>query len=262
MNTRRLTKKYKHKSRSKKSRRRGKTRRRGKSRRRVLKGGVIPRGVLVSRTSSRSRFRPSSGSVNRTSGSSRFRPSSGSVRPGSVRPGISKVSCCDKVNIANRKRVINSINNNFHFNDVYDRLMLIGQGDLPNAIESMKLAYITRTTLQPSGAYLNMNGLKFVNYLHSKYKYTTTNEEKEKIKSIISLFDQYGMSHGIRISDLPIVQGQVSEKYFACYKDLYEEIYKKLFPRGNNDYYPVSLSAIPLYCKPHLQTVHEDGDDE
>ncbi len=38
MNTRRLTKKYKHKSRSKKSRRRGRTRRRG---RRVLKGGEL-----------------------------------------------------------------------------------------------------------------------------------------------------------------------------------------------------------------------------
>jgi hypothetical protein len=261
MNTRRLTKKYKYKSRNKKTRRNRKSRRSGKTRRRVLKGG-LPSVSRASSRSSRSSVVPRGFIVNRTSGSSRFRPSSSSVRPGSVRPGISKVSCCDKVNIANRKRVINSINNNFHFNDVYNRLMLIEQGDLPNAIESMKLAYITRTTLQPSGAYLNMNGLKFVNYLHGKYKYTTIDEEKEKIKSIISLFDQYGMSHGIRISDLPIVQGQVSEKYFACYKDLYEEIYKKLFPRGNNDYYPVSLSAIPLYCKPRLQTVHEDGDEE
>jgi len=262
MNTRCLTKKYKYKSRSKKTRRNRKSRRSGKTRRRVLKGGL----PSVSRASSRSSVSgiPRGFIVNRTSGSSRFRPSSGSVRPGSVRPGISKVSCCDKVNIANRKRVINSINsinNNFHFNDVYNMLMLIEQGDLPNAIESMKFAYITRTTLQPSGAYLNMNGLKFVNYLHGKYK-SADDETKEKIKSIISLFDQYGMSHGIRISDLPIVQGQVSEKYFACYKDLYEEIYKKLFPRGNNDYYPVSLSAIPLYCKPRLQTVHEDGDEE
>ena len=228
MNTRRLTKKYKHKSRSKKNR---------KSRRRVLKGGV--RSV-----------RPSSSSG---------RPSRG--RPSSSSAVVFKVSCCDKVNIANRNRVINSINNNFHFNDVYNKLMGIEPGDLPSTIESMKLEYTARTTLQPSRAYLNMNGLKFVNYLHGKYQHSNTTN-KEKIRSIISFFDQYGMSHGIRISDLPIVQGQVSEKYFACYKDLYEEIYKKLFPRGNNDYYPVSLSAIPLYCKPRLQPVREYDDEQ
>ena len=210
-----------------------------------MKGGVIPRGIVIRRTSGRS---------------------SASVRHSSVRPsvsGISKVSCCDKVNIANRKRVLNSINNNFHFNDVYNELMNNTPVEqLPSAIERMKLGYVARTTLQPSEAYLNMNGLKFVNYLHGKYQHRdTTEEEKQQIRSIISLFDQYGMSHGIRISDLPIVQGQVSEKYFACYKDLYEEIYKKLFPRGNIDYYPVSLSAIPLYCKPRLQTVHEDDNE-
>lgn len=243
MNTRRLTKKYKHKSRS-----RNKSR---KTRKRVLKGGVPSRGLIVS-----SSVRPSRGVVVSSSG----RPSSG--RPSSSSSaGVFKVSCCDKVNIANRKRVINSINNNFHFNDVYDGLMRTKQDDLPSTIESMKWEYITKTTLEPSRAYLNMKGLKFVNYLHGKYQHSNTTD-KEKIRSIISLFDQYGMSHGIRISDLPIVQGQVSEKYFACYKDLYEEIYKKLFPRGNNDYYPVSLSAIPLYCKPRLQTVHEDDDKQ
>jgi hypothetical protein len=229
--------------------------RRGKTRRRVLKGGV--RSVRPS-SGIPSSVRPSSSSgvvVSRSSG----RPSSG--RPSSSSAVVFKVSCCGKVNIANRKSVINSINNNFHFNDVYNRLMGIKQDDLPSTIESMKLEYTAKTTLEPSRAYLNMKGLKFVNYLHGKYQHSNPTD-KEKIRSIISLFDQYGMSHGIRISDLHIVQGQVSEKYFACYKDLYEEIYKKLFPRGNNDYYPVSLSAIPLYCKPRLQTVREDDDEQ
>lgn len=241
MNTRRLTKKYKHKSRSrnksKKTRKSSKTRKTSKTRRRVLKGGAPSVSHSVSHS---------------------VRPSS--VRPSSSSAVVFKVSCCDKVNIANRESVINSINNNFHFNDVYNRLMGIKQDDLPSTIESMKLEYITRTTIKPSRAYLNMNGLKFVNYLHGKYQHSNTTD-KEKIRSIISFFDQYGMSHGIRISDLPIVQRQVSEKYFACYKDLYEEIYKKLFPRGNNDYYPVSLSAIPLYCNPRLQPVREDDDE-
>ena len=244
MNTRRLTKKYKHKSRSKK------TRKSRKTRRRVLKGGVSH----SVRPSSRASSRPSSDiTVSRTSG-----------RGSSIRPsvsGISKVSCCDKVNIANRKIVINSINNNFHFNDVYNKLMNTDVKHLPSTIESMKLGYTAETTLEPSRAYLNMKGLKFVNYLYGKYQHSNTND-KEKIRSIISLFDQYGMSHGIRNYDLPIVEGQVDKRYFACYKDLYEEIYKKLFPRGNNDYYPVSLSAIPLYCKPRLQTVHEDIDEQ
>jgi hypothetical protein len=243
MNIRRLTKKYKHKSRSRnKSRKTRKSRKSRKTRRRVLKGGA-PKVKLSS-------VRPSSG-----------RPSRGRPSSSSSSAVVFKVSCCDKVNIANRNRVINSINNNFHFNDVYKELMLTEQDDLPSTIESMKWEYITRTTIKPSRAYLNMNGLKFVNYLHGKYQHSNTTD-KEKIRSIISFFDQYGMSHGIRISDLPIVQGQVSEKYFACYKDLYEEIYKKLFPRGNNDYYPVSLSAIPLYCKPRLQTMHEVDDEQ
>jgi len=254
MNTRRLTKKYKHKSRSKKTRR---NRRSRKTRRRVLKGGVPPRGFVFRSSRASDSVIPSVIPSVRHSVIPSVRPSSSSSSA-----GVFKVSCCDKVNIANRKKVINSINNNFHFNDVYNKLMRIGEGDLPSTIESMKLGYTAGTTLQPSRAYLNMNGLKLINYLRNKYKYTTDEETKEKIRTIISLFDQYGMSHGIRLSDLPIVQGQVSEKYFACYKDLYEEIYKKLFPRGNNDYYPVSLSAIPLYCKPRLQTVREDDDKQ
>jgi hypothetical protein len=215
-----------------------------------MKGGghsVIRRS---SRASSRASSRPNSGII----------VSRASSRASSIRPsvsGISKVSCCDNVNLRKRRKIIDSINN-FNLKDFYDNLLEIPLNKLPYTIESMKLGYTAETTLEPSRAYLNMKGLKFVNYLYGKYQHATSNEEKNKIKSIISLFDQYGMSHGIRNSDLPIVEGQVDKRYFACYKDLYEEIYKKLFPRGNNDYYPVSLSAIPLYCKPRLQTVRED----
>jgi len=249
MNTRRLTKKYKHKSRSKKNRKNRKTRRR------VLKGGAP--GVRPSR----GRLRPIRGvvvsssvgvGVRRTSDSVGVRPSSSA--------GVFKVSCCDNVHLHNRRKIIDSINN-FHLKDFYENLYNTDLNELSSTIESVKEMYITRTTLQPSGAYLNMNGLKLINYLRNKYKYTTDEETKEKIRTIISLFDQYGMSHGIRLSDLPIVQGQVSKKYFACYKKLYKEIYDKLFPGGNDDYYPVSLSAIPLYCKNHLPTIAEGGDE-
>ena len=223
MNTRRLTKKYKHKSRSnrsKKSRKTRKTRRRG---RRIMKGGVIPRGIVVSRRSGRS--------------SASVRPSSASVRP-SV-SGISKLPKLD-------------------FKCFYNKLMKTNISNLPSTIECEKDNYVCNTTFQtfqPKGAYLNMTGLKFVNYLRDRYKNVTPDEQK-KIRTIVSLFDQCSMSQGIRISDLPIVQGQVSEKYFACYKDLYEEIYKKLFPNGNSECFPVSTSAI-IHRKPRLQTVHK-----
>jgi hypothetical protein len=220
MNTRRLTKKYKHKSRSNRSKRRRRTRRRG---RRVLKGGVIPRGVVVRRSSGNS--------------SASVRPSSASIRP-SV-SGISKLPKLD-------------------FKCFYNKLMKTNISNLPSTIECEKDNYVCNTTFQtfqPKGAYLNMTGLKFVNYLRDRYKNVTPDEQK-KIRTIVSLFDQCSMSQGIRISDLPIVQGQVSEKYFACYKDLYEEIYKKLFPNGNSECFPVSTSAI-IHRKHRLQTVHE-----
>lgn len=235
MNTRRLTKKYKHKSRSnrsRKSRRSGKTRRRG---RRIMKGGVIPRGVVVSRRSGRS-----SASVRPSSASIRPRPSSASIRP-----SVSVISKLPKLD----------------FKCFYNKLMKTNISNLPSTIECEKDNYVCNTTFQtfqPKGAYLNMTGLKFVNYLRDRYKNVTPDEQK-KIRTIVSLFDQCSMSQGIRISDLPIVQGQVSEKYFACYKDLYEEIYKKLFPNGNSECFPVSTSAI-IHRKPRLQTVHK-GDE-
>lgn len=231
MNTRRLTKKYKHKSRSNRSKRRerskinGKTRRKG---RRIMKGGVIPRGVVVSRRSGRS-----SASVRHSSAS--------------IRPSVSVISKLPKLD----------------FKCFYNKLMKTNISNLPSTIECEKDNYVCNTTFQtfqPKGAYLNMTGLKFVNYLRDRYKNVTPDEQK-KIRTIVSLFDQCSMSQGIRISDLPIVQGQVSEKYFACYKDLYEEIYKKLFPNGNSECFPVSTSAI-IHRKPRLQTVHEHDKEQ
>ena len=65
------------------------------------------------------------------------------------------------------------------------------------------------------------------------------------------------MSHGIRHSDLDIIKEKTDERYYELYKKLYEDIYRKLFPRGDNHDYPISLSTISLYFKHHLQTVHE-----
>ena len=232
MNTRRLTKKYKHKSRSKRSKRSRKTRRSGRSGRngrRIMKGGVPSRGLIV-----RSSVRPISGRP--ISG----RPSSASVRPSSS-AGISKP-------------------HNFNFECFYKKLMNTPLGQLPSTIQDNKYMYIKNTTFQTfehKGGYLNMTGLKFVNYLYGKYQYSNTTD-KEKIRSIISLFDQYGMAQGVRYSDLDIIGKNVKLEYFNLYKELYDEIYKKLFPNRNPRNYPVSLSAIPLYCKPRLHTVHEE----
>jgi hypothetical protein len=249
MNTRRLTKKYKNKSKSKKTRksrrskRSRKTRRRGGRRgRRIMKGGV-PSVSRRSSASVRPSSRPSSGIiVSRTSGrGSSIRPSSSA--------GISK----HRDNRDNR--------DNFNFHDFYNNLMNTPNHELHSTLQNNKYMYIKNTTFQtfvPKGAYLNMKGLKFVNYLHGKYK-SANEETKTKIRSIISLFDQCGMSQGVRYSDLAIIKEHVDTMYYACYEKLYNDVYKKLFDPGND--YPVSLSAIPICCKPRLQTVHEDVDE-
>jgi len=229
MNTRRLTKKYKNKSKSKK------TRKSRRSKRRVLKGGV----PSVSRASSGS-VRHSSGVViHRTSGASVI-PSSGSVRHSSS-AGVSKNK------------------NNFNFECFYKKLLSIKIDKLPDAIEDMKEKYTEQTTIEkinPKGAFLNMNGLKFVSYLHGKYK-SANEEKKTKIRSIISLFDQCNMSQGVRIADLAIIKGQVDKRYYACYEKLYSQIYKKLFPNGNSDCFPVSTSAVTQT----LNDINEDDDE-
>lgn len=217
MKSRHLTKKYKSRS------------RRRKTRRRVLKGGV--RHSSSFRPSSRP---PSSGVVtSRTSGS---------VRPSSA--GVFKPK-------------------KFNFKYFYDQLMRTDEIRLPSMIEDNKHMYIQATTFQnfdPKGAYPNLTGLQMMSYFYGKIKYAD-NLTRKKIKTIISLFDQYGMSHGIRDSDLDIIEKKTNGRYFEHYRKLYKDIYRKLFPRGDNHDYPISLSTISLYFKPHLQTVHEEDDE-
>ena len=221
MNIRRLTKKYKHKSSSRnKSRKTRKTRKTRKSRRRVLKGGAPS---VITSSVRHSSVRPSS-----------VRPSS--VRPGSVISssftGISKPPKPPKLD----------------FKYFYDKLMTTDMENLPNIIGCERDEYVRNTTLHkvnPSQAFLNINGLKFISYLRGKYSNTNTQkDEKEKIKCIVSLFDQCNMSQGVRYSDLATIESQVDKRYYAHYEKLYNDIYKKLFPNGNSQCYPVALPAI------------------
>lgn len=211
MNTRRLTKKYKHKSRSKKSRKSKKTRRTRRSGRRVLKGGVIPRGVVVSRRSG---------------------ASSASVRPSSVRPS-------DSARISEHR-------DNFNFEFFYNKLMTTHVGKLESTLQDNKDMYIKNTTFQtfqPKGAYPNMTGLKFVNYLHGKFN-IERGERKNHLESIISQLDQTGMAPALRYKDLKIIRENITAEYFNLYKRLYNEIYKRLFRNGNHRNHPLSTSAI------------------
>jgi len=228
MKSRRLIKKYKNKSRSR------------KTRRRVLKGGVRPS----------SSFRPSS------------RPSSsGSVRPSSSRPPSSGVVVISRTSGSVRPSSAGVFKHKFNFKYFYNELMRTNINKLPSMIEDNKPMYIKSTTFQnfePKGAYPNLTGLQMMSYFYGKIKHAHANyRTKNKIKTIISLFDQYGMSHGIRNSDLPKIKIQTDERYFERYTKLYKEIYDKLFPRGDNHDYPISLSAISLYFNHHLPTVHE-----
>jgi hypothetical protein len=219
MNTRRLTKKYKHKSRNKKSRR---SKRNGKTRRRILKGGV----PSVSRPSTR----PSSGII--------VSSSSGSVRPSSRH---------DTSRGLFKHKIIGTIHN-FDLKEFYNILISIDINKLPYVIEDIKDAYIRRTTLQhitPKGALLSIHGLKLIKYFEHKYKYADY-KTKQKIKSIISLLDQCNMAQGVRLGDLSTIEGQVHPNYFACYKNLYQEIYNKLFPNGNYDDHPVSSTGVTI----------------
>jgi hypothetical protein len=255
MKTTRLTKKYKNKRNSKNR----------KSRKRILKGGVPPRGVII-KSSRNSSIRPSSRSSSiRTSS---IKPSS--IRPNSRPIGVSKRSsissrpsditsdCCSDVAVVNRTKMIGSITNidsfPVEFKQFYDELISEqDNGILVEKISSLKPLFIKATTIQPEGAYLSINGLKFLNYLRSKYIHAISPEDKEKIENIISLFDQHAMSQGVRHSDLEVIKTQLGSHDFECYKNLYKEIYSKLFKFNNSDRYPVSVSAIPLYCKPRLK---------
>ena len=249
MNTRRLTKKYKYKSRNKKTRRNRKSRRSGKTRRRLLKGGVIPRGFIV-RSS-------------RASGSVRY---SDSVRPGST-SGILKPEflskCCQKISISDEEKIIESIKNFPHtFDTFYDSFLQQPDDELKKIIQEIKEDYTKKITINSTGEYPNITGLQLISYLTYKYINSNSKYERGKIKYFISLLDQIAAAPGVRETDLDIIRKLVDPYYFECYKKLYEDISKRLFRCGNSGCYPVSTSAISLYCKPHLQTVHQDDDDE
>jgi hypothetical protein len=257
MKTRRLIKKYKNKRNSKnrksiKSRKiknKSRSKSRSKSRKRILKGGVPPRGVIVksSRNSRNSRN-------SRTSG----KPIGVSKRSSiSSRPSYITSDCCSDVAVVNRTKIIKNIQNinslQLNFERFYSELISTPDNELSDKISSLKQRIIEATTIQPEGAYLSINGLKFLNYLRSKYIHAISQEEKNKIENIISLFDQHAMSQGVRYSDLEVIKTQLGSHDFDCYKNLYKEIYSKLFKFNDGDRYPVSVSAIPLYCKPRFK---------
>ena len=259
MKTRRLTKKYKNKSNSKNKKNNKSRKIKNKSRKRILKGGVrSSTGLVIRRASSvrPSSIRPSS-----------IRPSSirpSSVRPSSIRPssraGISKPSsnCCDPKPISDQEKLLDNINDfPESFNIFYNSLLNDTTPDkLASIIASIKQEYIKKTTLQPEGAYLNINGLKLVNFLRSKYK-NSKDPVRKKIEKVISLLDQYGMSQGVRTSDLEVIKKQVDSRYFECYKELYEDVHAKLFTCGNNNCVPVSTSNVTRGCSRRLEIIYE-----
>ena len=257
MKTRRLTKKYKNKSNSKNKKNNKSRKIKNKSRKRILKGGVrSSTGLVIRRASSVPSIRPSS-----------IRPSSirpSSVRPSSIRPssraGISKPSsnCCDPKPISDQEKLLDNINDfPESFNIFYNSLLNDTTPDkLASIIASIKQEYIKKTTLQPEGAYLNINGLKLVNFLRSKYK-NSKDPVRKKIEKVISLLDQYGMSQGVRTSDLEVIKKQVDSRYFECYKELYEDVHAKLFTCGNNNCVPVSTSNVTRGCSRRLEIIYE-----
>ena len=257
MKTRRLTKKYKNKSNSKNKKNNKSRKIKNKSRKRILKGGVrSSTGLVIRRASSVPSIRPSS-----------IRPSSirpSSVRPSSIRPssraGISKPSsnCCDPKPISDQEKLLDNINDfPESFNIFYNSLLNDTTPDkLASIIASIKQEYIKKTTLQPEGAYLNINGLKLVNFLRSKYK-NSKDPVRKKIEKVISLLDQYGMSQGVRTSDLEVIKKHVDSRYFECYKELYEDVHAKLFTCGNNNCVPVSTSNVTRGCSRRLEIIYE-----
>ena len=257
MKTRRLTKKYKNKSNSKNKKNNKSRKIKNKSRKRILKGGVrSSTGLVIRRASSVPSIRPSS-----------IRPSSirpSSVRPSSIRPssraGISKPSsnCCDSKPISDQEKLLDNINDfPESFNIFYNSLLNDTTPDkLASIIASIKQEYIKKTTLQPEGAYLNINGLKLVNFLRSKYK-NSKDPVRKKIEKVISLLDQYGMSQGVRTSDLEVIKKHVDSRYFECYKELYEDVHAKLFTCGNNNCVPVSTSNVTRGCSRRLEIIYE-----
>ena len=246
MNRKILTKKYKRKS-SRKSRKI-----KNKNRKRKLRGGATPPGLGSSSLrakGSRASSRPSSRASDRYSSGISKHPI----------PSI----CCQQTSVVNQEKIISSINNfPQEFGSFYSWLLEVPDDKLPEVIENFKLKYSKAITIPPQGAYLNINGLKFINYLRSKFVNSINEIEKYKIERFISLLYQYGAAPGVRNSDLKVIKKKLGSHYFECYKNLYEDIYRKLFKCDNSYCYPVSTSAISLYCRPKhskaLKTIDEE----
>jgi hypothetical protein len=140
--------------------------------------------------------------------------------------------------------------------------------ELHSTLQDNKDMYIKNTTFQtfqPKGAYLNMTGLKFINYLHGKFN-NIEGERKNHLKSIISQLDQNGMAQALKPADLINIQKNITPQYFNLYKRLYDAIYKKLFPNGNPRNYPLSTSVIIFEKLPTVVErdgmTHDDDVDE
>jgi hypothetical protein len=243
MKTQRLTKKYKNKRNRKsiKSIKSIKSRKiKNKSRKRTLKGGVRPSsrssGVIISR-GSRASVPPI--------------PSSRGTSSTGISKSISK--CCQQKVISDGERIIESINNFPHsFHVFYARLLQESDDDLKKKIQNIIQPYITKITIASEGKYPNITGLQLISYLISK-RIKSGKVDTDKIKYFFSLLDQCAAAPGVRECDLRVIKKLVPSDYFECYKKLYDDISAKLFRCGNGDCYPVSTSAISLYCHPQFK---------
>jgi ribosome assembly protein YihI (activator of Der GTPase) len=257
MKTRRLTKKYKNK-RNRKSRKSGKSRKiKNKSRKRILKGGVRP-----SSRSSRS-SRASVAPIPSSRGTSRD-TSIGISKPIILSKTEILSKCCQPKVISEGERIIKSITNFPHsFHEFYDSLLKHSEDELKEKIPEIKQKYLDKITIDSEGKYPNITGLQLISYLIFK-RIKSGEVDRDKMTDFISLLDQCAAAPGVRNCDLGVIKKLVGSDYFECYKKLYEDISAKLFRCGNGYCYPVSTSAISLYCKPRfkptLQTTHENDE--
>jgi len=220
-----------------------------------MKGGL----PSVSRASSRSSVVPG-GVIVRSS-----RASSASVRP-DIRPGSTSgilkpeflSKCCHKISISDEEKIIESIKNFPRtFDTFYDSFLKQEDDELKKIIQEIKEDYTKKITINSTGEYPNITGLQLISYLTYKYINSNNKYERGKIKYFISLLDQIAAAPGVRETDLDIIRKLVDPYYFECYKKLYQDISERLFRCGNRYCYPVSTSAISLYCKRRLKPIHE-----
>jgi hypothetical protein len=250
MKTKSSTKKYKNNSKSN-----SKIKNKSRGRKRILKGGVSTRRSSKASTSRPTTSRPTTSRPTQVSKPIWVKRYSSSSRA-SVASNTPSI-CCDKSIIEKRDEIIEILNNFPHsFEKLY--INLISQphdNTLIETITKMKELYTKKTTIS---GYLNITGLQFINYLRSKYM-ESNYANKKKIRKIISLFDQHGMSHGVRDSDLIVIKKLTNPQYYECYKKLYDMVHRKIFRCNNDSCYPLSTSSIPLYCNVHRMSPIKEG---